>query len=72
MPFYATARNPAGLEEICSVAIGILLSSRSGMVSDGIALDEDFEKMIEEINQMKNDEGAFAMCFTFLAIGKVE
>lgn len=42
------------------------------MVSDGLASDDDFENMVEEINQMKNDEGAFAMCCTFLAIGKVE
>ena len=72
MPFYATVENPAGVEEFSSVGVGVLLSSRSGMVSDGVASDDDFDKMLEEINQLKMDEGGFAMCCTFLAIGKVE
>ena len=72
LPFYATAGNPLGVEEITSVAVGILQLSRSGMVSDGVASDDDFENMLDDINRIKKDKGAYAMCGTFLAIGKVE
>jgi hypothetical protein len=48
-----------------------LQSVRSGMIADGLASDEDFDTMLEEINQLAKDEGAFCMGCAFLAIGKV-
>jgi ubiquinone/menaquinone biosynthesis C-methylase UbiE len=71
MPFYATAANPDVLKETVSVPVGVLQSVRSGMIADGLASDEDFDTMLEEINQLAKDEGAFCMGCAFLAIGKV-
>ena len=71
MPFYATAANPDVLKETVSVPVGLLQSARSGMIEEGLASDEDFDIMIEQINQLTNDDGGFCMGCVFLAIGKV-
>ena len=71
MPIFATAANPEALETFASVPFGILESVKSGMIGEGLASEEDFDRLHEEFNLLSKDGGAFGMYCTFLAIGRV-
>lgn len=71
MPIFATAANPEAYKIIASVPLGILESSKSDLIDEGLASDEDFKKLHEEFDRLSKDKGAFGMFCTFLAIGKV-
>lgn len=68
---FASAANPEAIKMLASVNFGILEHSRSALIREGLASDEDFEKMYEEFDLFLKDGGAFAITCFFLAIGKV-